>query len=457
MRGLRITLDKSAVYGLHNHEVDSMDRYFFQIVPHSLVNEILADLTKTDDHKSSQRIAAHTYRISGNHGLTLSHQTRLINSLMGYEVPMDGRFLPSGETLVRTTRGSIATIIETPLEDEVLSRWQRGEFSPEENGWAAQFRSTMEMALDYKKYVSRITSAEIEFQPPKSIDELIATADRILNDQRFTNHLFAILAEDFNIGLQATLRAIERWNSQGNRSFVEFAPYAAFCLRASLLWHLSLTNSQLFSPDRNDRKDLEYCFYLPNTQIFASRDKKQLTLMSALIREDQSLVNADDLKADLKRTSVAWDLLTNDERIAQNARRGAAPPELEDSLLYQLWKKHDGELRLSRKNELENVRFIDDSLPREQQVPFTLSDFLQAKIKEITNGTRLTREEIDELHRIHNGRDPSSIKMFNTRTSRKRFAKWYPELSEDTLEEMEVQNEVYLDPSEYSHIVTADS
>ena len=43
MRGLRIILDKSTVYGLHNEEIDSLDRYFFQIVPSILINEILAE------------------------------------------------------------------------------------------------------------------------------------------------------------------------------------------------------------------------------------------------------------------------------------------------------------------------------------------------------------------------------------------------------------------------------
>jgi hypothetical protein len=45
MRGLKIILDKSRIYGLNNSEVDSLDRYFFQIVPHMLANEILTDLT----------------------------------------------------------------------------------------------------------------------------------------------------------------------------------------------------------------------------------------------------------------------------------------------------------------------------------------------------------------------------------------------------------------------------
>jgi hypothetical protein len=115
MRGLRITLDKSAVYGLNNEEVDSLDRYFFQVVPSILVNEILADLTKESDPRIPGRIAAHTYRVSGRHGLTLNYRTRLVDSLLGKEIPMDGRFLASRETVVRTAGGSLAPIVENPF------------------------------------------------------------------------------------------------------------------------------------------------------------------------------------------------------------------------------------------------------------------------------------------------------------------------------------------------------
>src|SRR5688500_6061107 len=102
MRGLRVILDKSVVFGLNNSEIDSLDRYFFQIVPPILVEEILADLTKEADVRTPNRIAANAYRVSGNHGLTVDFRMRLANSLLGREIEMDGRFLASREIVVRT-------------------------------------------------------------------------------------------------------------------------------------------------------------------------------------------------------------------------------------------------------------------------------------------------------------------------------------------------------------------
>jgi hypothetical protein len=78
-----IILDKSVVFGLNNFEIDSLDRYFFQIVPPILTNEILADLSKETQKPSiTDKIASHSYRISGNRGLPMKYQTIFENSLV---------------------------------------------------------------------------------------------------------------------------------------------------------------------------------------------------------------------------------------------------------------------------------------------------------------------------------------------------------------------------------------
>lgn len=458
MRGLRITLDKSAVYGLNNEEVDSLDRYFFQIVPWILFNEILADLTKETDPKIPNKIAAHAYRVSGNHGLTLDYRTRLVNSLLGSETPMDGRFLASRETLVRTASGSLATIVETPLEDAILARWERREFTDEERAWARRFRQRMERPLNTKLYLDNIAMAGLSFNPPQSDEELIKSVDDLLTNRKMLPRLFAILAQDFGIPLGSADEITKRWYREGRKPFEEFAPYAYFCLKANFLWHLSLTNPKLFKPDKNDRKDLEYCYYLPNTQIFATRDKKQQRLMDGLIRPDQSLVNGDELKRDLRKISEDWNRLTNEEKIALNAQRGDAPPEDTDSPVYQLWKKHDGELNPSKLREVSDMKLVDASLPKEQQVPFTIAEFMQKKVKEIREGKKLTEREIEALNRLYKGRDPTTMLLFNSRINRERLRKWHPELPDADVDELtsEIQNELYLEPYEYRNILIID-
>lgn len=452
MRGLRIILDKSAIFGLGNEEIDSLDRYFFQVVPQILVNEVIADLTKKSAGVT-KRIAAHTYRVSGNQGLTFDHRKRLVASLQGREAPMDGRFMASRENVVRTASGSLAVLIETPLEDELLARWERQEFTNAEREWAQQFRAIAERPLTIKPYLARIDGAGLSFSIPTSDEELANSVNHILSDIRMVTKLFEILEEDFQVPAAVLREAGERWRAEGPKSFEEFAPYALFCLKASFMWHLALSNAQLFGPNRNDRKDLEYSYYLPGTQIFATRDAKQLRLMSVLKGAHQSVVNANDLKRDLRRLSENWNQMSISEKIEMNARRGSAPPDTDDSLVYQLWRKHDGELKPSMQAPIMRTKWIDSSLPVDQRVPFTMDEFIKKKYQEVREGMPLSPDEIDALNLFGGGRDPISILVFNSRISRERAVKWYPNLTLDDVDD-EIMNEIYLDPSEYKNIVS---
>ncbi|MCC7308736.1 MAG: hypothetical protein IT173_14320 [Acidobacteria bacterium] len=452
MRGLRIILDKSAVFGLGNEEIDSLDRYFFQVVPQILVNEIIADLTK-ELAGMTKRIAAHTYRVSGNQGLAFDHRKRLVASLQGREAPMDGRFMASREKVVRTASGSLASLIETPLEDELLARWERQEFTDTEREWAQRFRTIAERPLATELYLAKIESAGLSFAVPTSDEELANSVKHILSDIRMVTKLFEILEEDFQVPPAVLRQAGERWRAQGPSSFGEFAPFALFCLKASFMWHLSLTNTRLFGPNKNDRKDLEYSYYLPGTQIFATKDTKQFRLMSFLTAAHQSVVDADDLKRDLRRVSEDWNRMSISERIEMNERLGSAPPEVFDSLVYQLWRKHDGELKPSMHAPIAKTKWIDDSLPADQQVPFTMAEFVKKKYQEVREGKPLLPEEVDALNLFAGSTDPISILVFNSRISRERAVKWYPNLTLDDMDD-EIMNEIYLDPREYKNIVS---
>lgn len=157
MNHLRIILDKSVVYGLSNLQVESLDRYFFQIIPPILQNEILADLTKEAEEPTAlSRIAGNSYRISGNRGLTPNYHHLLANSLLGFEIPMDGKYLPAGESAIRSENGKLGLRIDTPLEDETIVRWERKDF------WAGRKRMGCTLATTGR------TTVNAETLPPQN-------------------------------------------------------------------------------------------------------------------------------------------------------------------------------------------------------------------------------------------------------------------------------------------------
>lgn len=428
MSTLRIILDKSVVFGLTNAVVDSLDRYFFQIVPPILIDEILADLTKeAEDPTIKNKISQHSYRISGNRGLPVHYRTLLANSLMGREAPMDGRFFPAGQTTIRSTDGSIGTRIETTLEDETIARWERGAFTSEETMRAAAWRKTAEVPIYPKGYTDHIAKAGLAFEPPKNLKELVQIVDSLLQERKLQSRLFPLLARAFGIPPKSQEMNIKRWFKEGTPMFRDFAPYAFFCIRANFLWALGLTNPNLFTPDKNDRKDLEYCYYLPHCEIFVSNDKKHKRLVPLILRPDQTFVKGDDLRADLKRLSAAWDALTREEQVRVWAERGGAPPEDENSIVFQLWKKHRGKIAKQIPLEMLEATVVDPTLPKEEQVSMTLADYLHSLTKDLETSTELPYVEASKIR----GTD---FAVRKTRMSKDRLLKLYPQLTEADLD-----------------------
>ncbi|MDQ3802328.1 MAG: hypothetical protein M3416_00505 [Acidobacteriota bacterium] len=435
MPGLRIILDKSVIRGLNNSEADSLDRYFFQIVPPALINEILADLTKEDrEPKIINMIAGQSYRISGNRGITEDYRRVLASSLMGYEIPMEGKFLAAGERTVRSETGSVGTVAETTLEDKTILRWERKQFTRKEKERASRFRGRSQRPLKPEMYLGKIKEAGLEFAIPNTDEELVEAVDSLLRERRFQARLFPLLSREHGIPPGSQALVIKRWFKEGRPMFKDFAPYAFFCLRANFLWALGLTNRKLFKPDKNDRKDLEYCYYLPHCEMFASRDDKHKRLVPFLLRPDQSFIDGDELKKDLRRLSEMWEAMGPEDRIRTSAERGGAPPEDENSLVFRLWGKHRGEVVKSLPLEILDMKIVDSRKPPGERVPITFRDFLLTKAKQIRASTEVPGGELERIREDAKGADPRTWAMMKTTMSRERILKMYPGLSEEDLD-----------------------
>ena len=101
------------------------------------------------------------------------------------------------------------------------------------------------------------------------------------------------------------------------------------------------------------------------------------------------------------------------------------------------------------------AKFIDESLPKEQQVPFTFAEFTQKKAKEIREGKKLSEKEREALNKLYQGKDPTTMRMFNSRINRDRLRKWHPELTEAAVDNLtsDIRNQIWLDPQEYRTLI----
>src|SRR6266404_4411379 len=396
MDHLRIILDKSVVYGLNNDEVDSLDRYFLQILPPILMNEILADLTKVaDDKEATNRLAGNSYRIGGNRQLTTDYKYLLQCSLFGSEGPLNGYPVPVGERVVETTDGKVGVIVETPDEDEMIMRWESQEFTEEEKTRASVFRQEYSRLIDVRFYAERLREIGIIYKPLKD-EALPEFVESVLRESKVQARLLALIQEEHGFTNEFMWKVFKDWYMAGAPMFETYAPYAFFCLRASFLWALGMSNSGLFAPEENDRKDLEYLYYLPFTELFSSDDRKHKRLVPYLLEENQKFVPGAKLKSDLTRLTTEWNLLSREEQIKTNAVRGTAPPENEESLVYQLWKQFRGTINPNMMPVNPSPEFLEAIRRKFKELRDgkTLPPGTQAKAARGTRTSRRTQERI---------------------------------------------------------------
>jgi hypothetical protein len=279
-------------------------------------------------------------------------------------------------------------------------------------------------------YLNKIKEAGFDFERPKDDGELVEAVDSLLRERKLQARLFPLLSREHSIPLPSQKLVLDRWDKEGRPMFEVFAPYAFFCLRANFIWSLSLVN--LDRPDKNDRKDLEYIYYLPRCEMFGSGDEKHQRLVPFLLRDDQTFVDGNELKEDLKRLSEKWEALSQEERIRAASQRRSAPPEDANSLIFRLWKKHRNQINKSIPLQVLDAQAVDSSQPSEEESQMSFGEFIRMKGKQLEASKELSSEELKTLR---DGKtDPPTWAMRKTMMSKERILKRYPWLTADDLE-----------------------
>lgn len=423
---LRIILDKSVVQGLSNPEVDSFDKHFLQVVPPILRDEILGDLSKQKtDAKTINRISGASYRISGNRALTEDHHLLILHSLLGAEIPMDGRVILSGQRMVRSKGGSIGIKVETPLEDSTIARWEQRIFTREEELWAAAWRNRNRNIYP-QMYVRRIEKVGLSLNIPQTYEDLVNSIEYLVGEKSFQPSLLLFLYREFDIPYQLQVKINTRWTKTGNPLIKDFAGYAFFCIRAILLLAIGLTNPKLFKEHKHNRHDLEYCYYLPQCEIFSSKDNLHKNLVPLLLRQNQSYVDGDELKKDLNR-------LASDVGESGFGPR-TTPPKKEDSVVFKLWKKHKLERSKLAPPKTRLTANNKPILTEEESRSLSFPEFIRKMTEKLEDSHDLSSEEIKTLRDDVGEADPVIFMQKKMLVSKERLLKMYPHLNASDLD-----------------------
>jgi hypothetical protein len=99
--------------------------------------------------------------------------------------------------------------------------------------------------------------------------------------------------------------------------------------------------ADLISRERpSNQIDLIYVYYLPFCQVFTSSDKLHERVVPLFLRQDQTFVKGQELKADLHKLDEYYSALSEEVKASGLHRFADYPPEDTAFLVTQLWDAH---------------------------------------------------------------------------------------------------------------------
>jgi hypothetical protein len=366
--GPHLIFDKSALQCLSLDETNWLDNFFYTVITPLFFAETLADLEKElgKGRTPDQVVGSLAIRTPDMHATPCAHHRKIMGGVLyGEKVPLDGR-IPRDEGKVVELDGKIGVFYSKSPVEEALERWHHGEFLDVERQIAKQWRRELS-GIDH-------TAAYSYFQnwflmgKPKNLAEVKTLTDAYIDgspqDGAFK---FGLDLLDVNPTRQAEI--LERWKAAGSPSIREFVPYFRHIFGVDLFFELAIASdhiSQVRPAGKADNKvDIAYLYYLPFCHIFKSRGNLHKRVVPLFLREDQSFVDAGELKADLQKLDVHYSALPEELKASGFHNFAANPPEDMSFLVTRLWDKHLPSWRKIKENKkppdkLKDMKIVEE-------------------------------------------------------------------------------------------------
>jgi len=393
-QGPILIFDKSALQSLNPDEAVWLDNFFLCNITPLFFIETLADLEK------EVRAGRTPEQVVGNLAFktpdmqshpNVYHGRLLAAELAGMEtIVMDGRLLKSGGRMVSLDRKK-GFMFHRTQEEQALFRWQRHEFLDLDRQLAKVWRQGLSK-VDYEEIYQSFQQWYTKGKP-KDLYEVKALAERNIDE---TDQERSLL---FGMSLLRVQEAgqnevMKRWHDAGKPAIGEFAPYFRYVFSIDLFFYLAIA-ADLISRERpvgkaDNKIDIAYLYYLPFCMVFTSSDNLHERVVPLFLRDDQSFVKGQELKADLHKLDEHYAAFPEEVKIRGLHHFAGRPPSETSFLVTRLWDKH---LPAWRKQEVEK----QDLSPEAQKALVDLMNRIDKESQSSDPRERLTTEEIDYI------------------------------------------------------------
>jgi len=335
-----LIFDKSALQCLNSEEACWLENFFIANITPLFFIETLADLEKNiKDGRTPEQVVGN---IAGKTPIlgarpNVYHQNLIAGELMGESIPMEHRQIIISGGIPVATADKKGIFYKSSSEEEAFRRWQRKEFLGLERQIAKLWRLNLlnsDLNKDYEMFKLLIK--------PKSLSGVKQTVNDLLLNEDKKEILLKFALDLLGVPILQQEKIIKRWENQGKQLFKDFAPYSAYVFSVDLFFNIAVA-ADLISKDRPTNKvDMAYLYYLPFCMVFVSGDKLHSKVAPLFIEEDQSFIDAYDLKKDFKKLNDHYLKLPDEIKIQGVLRFAPRPPLDSDFLVTRLWDKHIG-------------------------------------------------------------------------------------------------------------------
>lgn len=380
--------DKSFLQSLSVDESVVFDNFFSTIICPVFYIETLADLEKAvrEGRTPEQEVGIIANKVPEMNVAPYMHHGNLaIRNLLGTTVPMDGRMLLAGRAVKK--EGHIGVIHDPPPEAEAFQRWQARAFLDVERRFAKKWREALN-GIDLLALASGVRALGVTPQTCTSLQDAKEICDRVIANNKVPD-LIKLATMVLNVDARIEQRALEGWKASNQRSFTDYAPYAAHVVAVEVFFQIALGANHITTTRVSNRTDIAYLFYLPFCNVFVSSDRLHQRCAPLFLRNNQTFVWGQELKADLQRLVTQYKALPEFER-EKGIRTFAPKPPRDDKngLLGNLWDRHVGSWR-------------EDPKPIDPDLLERLGPALRELIEQFASAPEADRSEIaDDLSNV---------------------------------------------------------
>lgn len=333
-----VLFDKSFRQSISLDESVWFSHFFTPIVYPLFYVETLADLAKEPQKGITsedivRRIAKKFPDTSGSP--CAFHLNMGLANLRNSTIPMRRSIPLTGGKLVKNA-GQSGVVYEISPESEAFNRWMRRDFHELERQYARAWRTQLSN-IDLTNFTSELQMLGVDTRLCKTHAQAKNLAESIIygNDKIFERmHLICML---LRLPEQFTYDIIRQWNSLGNMSIRQYAPYAAYVATVELFFHI-LIASNLESGERASHLiDIGYLNYLPFCDFFVSNDKLHGRCTPLFLRENQQFINGLQLKKGLKELDEYYDQFSIEIKESGISSFAKSPPKESPFFVSQIW------------------------------------------------------------------------------------------------------------------------